>query len=199
MFPVSTCSADPWPVLLCGTGSCPNLMMSRSEHADARPVAVALTPQLPPRAHRPLCMSVSSDSSGRFKALETQEWKNNLKAQVVQPFSSWSLLVAVVKWLVAGRENLNIWTVKYTSFRNWPGPYDASLLRYPSRNMKCDVLTCQMSRAPHLSMCWPTSPGNAEEKRMEKSVALIFFDDRKLSLCLQNWIKSLFDGILGVF
>lgn len=57
-------------------------MMSRSEHADARPVPVALTPQLPPRAHRPLCMSVSSDSSGRFKALETQEWKNNLKAQV---------------------------------------------------------------------------------------------------------------------
>uniref|UniRef100_A0AAQ4S763 protein-tyrosine-phosphatase n=1 Tax=Gasterosteus aculeatus aculeatus TaxID=481459 RepID=A0AAQ4S763_GASAC len=27
-------------------------------------------------------MSVSSDSSGRFRALETQEWKNNLKAQV---------------------------------------------------------------------------------------------------------------------
>ena len=57
-------------------------MMNRSEHADPRPVPVALTPQLPPRAHRPLCMSVSSDSSGRFKALETQEWKNNLKAQV---------------------------------------------------------------------------------------------------------------------
>lgn len=57
-------------------------MMNRSEHADTRPVPVALTPQLPPRAHRPLCMSVSSDSSGRFKALETQEWKNNLKAQV---------------------------------------------------------------------------------------------------------------------
>lgn len=57
-------------------------MMSRSEHTDGRPVPVALTPQLPPRAHRPLCMSVSSDSSGRFKALETQEWKNNLKAQV---------------------------------------------------------------------------------------------------------------------
>ncbi|KAG7214439.1 hypothetical protein INR49_006396 [Caranx melampygus] len=54
-------------------GSCPNLMMSRSEHADARPVPVALTPQLPPRAHRPLCVSVSSDSSGRFKALETQD------------------------------------------------------------------------------------------------------------------------------
>lgn len=57
-------------------------MMSRSDHTDVRPVPVALTPQLPPRAHRPLCMSVSSDSSGRFKALETQEWKNNLKAQV---------------------------------------------------------------------------------------------------------------------
>ncbi len=57
-------------------------MMSRSEQSDVRPVPVALTPQLPPRAHRPLCMSVSSNSSGRFKALETQEWKNNLKAQV---------------------------------------------------------------------------------------------------------------------
>lgn len=72
--------------LTCGllgvSGSCPNLMMSRSDHADARPVPVALTPQLPARAHRPLCVSVSSDSSGRFKALETQEWKNNLKAQV---------------------------------------------------------------------------------------------------------------------
>ncbi|KAF1386356.1 hypothetical protein PFLUV_G00093930 [Perca fluviatilis] len=69
-------------------GSCPNLMMSRSEHADARPVPVALTPQLPPRAHRPLCMSISSDSSGRFKALETQEWKNNLKAQMEQAHSA---------------------------------------------------------------------------------------------------------------
>lgn len=69
-------------VLSFAPGSCPNLMMSRSDHSDARPVPVALTPQLPPRAHRPLCMSVSSDSSGRFKALETQEWKNNLKAQV---------------------------------------------------------------------------------------------------------------------
>lgn len=57
-------------------------MMNRSEHAEGRPVAMALTPQLAPRAHRPLCMSVSSDSSGRFKALETQEWKNNLRAQV---------------------------------------------------------------------------------------------------------------------
>ncbi|XP_054475869.1 uncharacterized protein LOC129108191 [Anoplopoma fimbria] len=70
------------------TGSCPNLMMSRSEHADARPIPVALTPQLPPRAHRPLCMSVSSDSSGRFRALETQEWKNNLKAQMEQAHSA---------------------------------------------------------------------------------------------------------------
>lgn len=69
-------------------GSCPNLMMSRSEHPDARPVPVALTPQLPPRAHRPLCMSISSDSSGRFKALETQEWKNNLKAQMEQAHSA---------------------------------------------------------------------------------------------------------------
>ncbi|XP_005813752.1 uncharacterized protein LOC102217058 isoform X1 [Xiphophorus maculatus] len=63
-------------------GSCPDLAMSRSEHTNARHVPVALTPQLPLRAHRPLCASVSSDSSGRFKALETQEWKNNLKAQM---------------------------------------------------------------------------------------------------------------------
>lgn len=69
-------------------GSCPNLMMSRSEHVDVRPVPVALTPQLPPRVHRPLCMSASSDSSGRFKALETQEWKNNLKAQMEQAHSA---------------------------------------------------------------------------------------------------------------
>ncbi|XP_075884906.1 uncharacterized protein LOC142890041 [Nelusetta ayraudi] len=69
-------------------GSCPDLMMSRSEHAEGRPVAVALTPQLAPRAHRPLCMSVSSDSSGRFKALETQEWKNNLRAQMEQAHSA---------------------------------------------------------------------------------------------------------------
>lgn len=68
--------------LSCAPGSCPNLMMSRNEQADTRPVPMALTPQLPPRAHRPLCLSVSSDSNGRFKALETQEWKNNLKAQV---------------------------------------------------------------------------------------------------------------------
>ena len=70
-------------------GSCPNLMMSRNEQQDVRssplaPLAPsALTPQLPPRVHRPLCLSVSSDSNGRFKTLETQEWKNNLKAQVV--------------------------------------------------------------------------------------------------------------------
>ncbi|MEQ2277563.1 hypothetical protein XENORESO_004503 [Xenotaenia resolanae] len=74
------------PELLCRhngrIGSCPNLRMSRSEHTNTRHVPVALTPQLPLRAHRPLCASVSSDSSGRFKALETQEWKNNLKAQM---------------------------------------------------------------------------------------------------------------------
>lgn len=63
-------------------GSCPDLMMNRHDQIGVRPVPVALTPQLPPRLHRPLCVSVSSDSSGRFKALETQEWKNNLKAQV---------------------------------------------------------------------------------------------------------------------
>uniref|UniRef100_A0A1A8GVL2 protein-tyrosine-phosphatase n=1 Tax=Nothobranchius korthausae TaxID=1143690 RepID=A0A1A8GVL2_9TELE len=62
--------------------------MSRTENPKARPVPVALTPQLPPRVHRPLCVSVSSDSSGRFKALETQEWKNNLKAQMEQAHSA---------------------------------------------------------------------------------------------------------------
>nr|XP_057932360.1 uncharacterized protein LOC131131562 isoform X2 [Doryrhamphus excisus]XP_057932361.1 uncharacterized protein LOC131131562 isoform X2 [Doryrhamphus excisus] len=70
-------------------GSCPDLMMSRRELAEVRrPGPVALTPQLPPRVHRPLCMSVSSDSSGRFRALETQEWKNNLKAQMEQAHSA---------------------------------------------------------------------------------------------------------------
>ncbi|XP_010900223.1 uncharacterized protein LOC105028878 isoform X4 [Esox lucius] len=69
-------------------GSCPNLMMSRNEHHEPRPVPMTLTPQLPPRAHRPLCLSVSSDSNGRFKALETQEWKNNLKAQMEQAHSA---------------------------------------------------------------------------------------------------------------
>ncbi|XP_056138269.1 dual specificity protein phosphatase MPK-4 isoform X2 [Lampris incognitus] len=63
-------------------------MMSRIEQADHRPTPITLTPQLPPRAHRPLCMSVSSDSSGRFKALETHEWKNNLKAQMEQAHSA---------------------------------------------------------------------------------------------------------------
>ncbi|XP_028815162.1 uncharacterized protein LOC114767479 isoform X2 [Denticeps clupeoides] len=66
------------------TGSCPNLMMSRNEQPEHRPDPTVLTPQLPPRAHRPLCLSISSDSNGRFKALETQEWKNNLKAQMEQ-------------------------------------------------------------------------------------------------------------------
>lgn len=78
--------------LLCYKGSCPDLM-SRNEHPDPRPLAMALTPQLPPRTHRPLCLSVSSDSNGRFKALETQEWKNNLKAQVRRCSVATSLLV----------------------------------------------------------------------------------------------------------
>lgn len=69
-------------------GSCPDLMMNRHDQIEVRPVPVALTPQLPPRLHRPLCVSVSSDSSGRFKALETQEWKNNLKAQMEQAHSA---------------------------------------------------------------------------------------------------------------
>ncbi|XP_077423416.1 uncharacterized protein LOC144053165 isoform X1 [Vanacampus margaritifer] len=75
--------------LLECAGSCPNLRMSRRDAADSPPaVPAALTPQLQPRAHhRPLCMSVSSDSSGRFKALDTQEWKNNLKAQMEQAHS----------------------------------------------------------------------------------------------------------------
>ncbi|KAJ8340081.1 hypothetical protein SKAU_G00347140 [Synaphobranchus kaupii] len=71
----------------CATGSCPNLLMSRPEQAEQRLVAVALTPQLRPRAHRPLCLSVSSDSSVCLKALETQEWKNNFKAQMEQAHS----------------------------------------------------------------------------------------------------------------
>lgn len=70
------------PVFLGASGSCPNLIMSRSEPASLGSDPVTLTPQLLPRVHRPLCVSVSSDSSGRFKALETPEWKNNLKAQV---------------------------------------------------------------------------------------------------------------------
>ncbi|KAG9334384.1 hypothetical protein JZ751_008133 [Albula glossodonta] len=70
------------------TGSCPDLIMSRNEQLEARRVAMALTPQLPPRTHRPLCLSISSDSNGRFKALETQEWKNNLKAQMEQAHSA---------------------------------------------------------------------------------------------------------------
>ncbi|KAK3526573.1 hypothetical protein QTP70_030716 [Hemibagrus guttatus] len=72
----------------CAIGSCPDLMMSRNEQRELRPSPVALTPQLPPRNHRPLCLSVSSDSNGRFKALETQEWKNNLKAQMEQAHSA---------------------------------------------------------------------------------------------------------------
>ncbi|XP_026871024.2 uncharacterized protein LOC113580573 isoform X1 [Electrophorus electricus] len=72
----------------CATGSCPDLIMSRKEQPDPRPAPLALTPQLPPRAHRPLCLSVSSDSNGRFRALETQEWKNNLKAQMEQAHSA---------------------------------------------------------------------------------------------------------------
>ncbi|XP_062316925.1 uncharacterized protein LOC134020732 [Osmerus eperlanus] len=78
----------------CATGSCPNLMMSRNEQQDVRSAPLApsapsaLTPQLPPRVHRPLCLSVSSDSNGRFKTLETQEWKNNLKAQMEQAHSA---------------------------------------------------------------------------------------------------------------
>ncbi|KAK1159828.1 dual specificity protein phosphatase 10-like isoform X2 [Acipenser oxyrinchus oxyrinchus] len=64
------------------TGSCPNLIMSRNEQPEQKPVIMALTPQLPVRTHRPLCLSVSSDSNGRFRALESQDWKNNLKAQV---------------------------------------------------------------------------------------------------------------------
>ncbi|XP_011605429.1 uncharacterized protein isoform X3 [Takifugu rubripes] len=69
-------------------GSCPNLIMSRNELAIPRSNPVNLTPQLLPRVHRPLCVSVSSDSSGRFKALETPEWKNNLKAQMDQAHSA---------------------------------------------------------------------------------------------------------------
>ncbi|XP_035272511.1 uncharacterized protein LOC118226761 [Anguilla anguilla] len=72
----------------CATGSCPNLLMSRQEQPEQRQVAMALSPQLPPRANRPLCLSVSSDSSVSLKALETQEWKNNFKAQMEQAHSA---------------------------------------------------------------------------------------------------------------
>ncbi|RXN01937.1 Dual specificity protein phosphatase 3 [Acipenser ruthenus] len=72
----------------CGTGSCPNLIMSRNEQPEQKPVIMALTPQLPVRTHRPLCLSVSSDSNGRFRALESQDWKNNLKAQMEQAHSA---------------------------------------------------------------------------------------------------------------
>ncbi|XP_077373939.1 uncharacterized protein LOC144016549 isoform X2 [Festucalex cinctus] len=73
--------------LLECAGSCPNLRMSRRDAADSPALpadpAAALTPPLPARApHRPLRVSVSSDSGGRFKALDTQEWKDNLKAQM---------------------------------------------------------------------------------------------------------------------
>ncbi|XP_061696628.1 uncharacterized protein LOC133511752 [Syngnathoides biaculeatus] len=68
------------------TGSCPDLTMSRRDVASP---GGALAPQPPRRAHRrPLRVSVSSDSSGRFKALDTQEWKNNLKAQMEQAQSA---------------------------------------------------------------------------------------------------------------
>lgn len=43
---------------------------------------MAATPPLPIRAHRPLCLSVSSDANGRYKPLESQEWQSNLKAQM---------------------------------------------------------------------------------------------------------------------
>jgi len=52
------------------------------------PVAMALTPQVPPRGHRPLCLSVSSDSSGRFRALDSLEWRDSLKAQVETVYCS---------------------------------------------------------------------------------------------------------------
>ncbi|KAL4622718.1 hypothetical protein GN956_G19820 [Arapaima gigas] len=70
------------------TGSCPDLIMSSKEQSEPHPGPMVLTPQLPPRVHRPLCFSISSDSNGRFKALETQEWKNNLKAQMEKAHSA---------------------------------------------------------------------------------------------------------------
>ncbi|KAG7256935.1 hypothetical protein CRUP_019551 [Coryphaenoides rupestris] len=70
------------------SGSCPDLMMmSRTEPVEPCPVAMVLTPQLPPRGHRPLCLSVSSDSSGRFRALDSLEWREGLKAQMEQAHS----------------------------------------------------------------------------------------------------------------
>ncbi|KAJ8406544.1 hypothetical protein AAFF_G00301180 [Aldrovandia affinis] len=66
----------------CATGSCPNLTMSGSDQHELQQAPAALTPQLPPRAHRPLCLSVSSESSGHSKALETQELRSSLKTQM---------------------------------------------------------------------------------------------------------------------
>ncbi|XP_043914866.1 uncharacterized protein LOC122791259 [Protopterus annectens] len=68
----------------CGTGSCPDLQMSKIELAEQKLLVMAGTPQLPVRTHRPLCLSVSSDSNGRYKPLESQGWQSNLKAQMDQ-------------------------------------------------------------------------------------------------------------------
>ncbi|XP_048401727.1 uncharacterized protein LOC125459374 [Stegostoma tigrinum] len=66
------------------TGSCPNLVMSRSDRPDCKHITMTSTPKLPVRSHRPLCLSVSSDGNGRYVALESQDFKSSLKSQMVK-------------------------------------------------------------------------------------------------------------------
>ncbi|XP_051885472.1 uncharacterized protein LOC127577877 [Pristis pectinata] len=65
-----------------GTGSCPDLGMSRSERPGYKHITMTSTPKLPVRSHRPLCLSVSSDGNGRYVALESQDFKSSLKSQM---------------------------------------------------------------------------------------------------------------------
>ncbi|XP_078403990.1 uncharacterized protein LOC144684227 [Cetorhinus maximus] len=66
------------------TGSCPNLVLSRTDRPDYKHITMTSTPKLPVRSHRPLCLSVSSDGNGRYAALESQDFKSSLKSQVVK-------------------------------------------------------------------------------------------------------------------
>ncbi|GCB71195.1 uncharacterized protein [Scyliorhinus torazame] len=66
------------------TGSCPNLVLSKSDQPDYKHITMTSTPKLPVRTHRPLCLSVSSDGNGRYAALETQDFKSSLKSQMVK-------------------------------------------------------------------------------------------------------------------
>nr|XP_014349054.1 PREDICTED: uncharacterized protein LOC106705050 isoform X2 [Latimeria chalumnae] len=62
--------------------------MSRVEPPEQLPIVIASTPQLSVRTHRVLCLSVSSDSSGRYQPLEAQDWRSSLKSQMEQAHSS---------------------------------------------------------------------------------------------------------------